>query len=495
VTRWLIAVLLLASWPAAAQVTFEAEETAPAPKPAPEPAWSSPQLDFRLVTRLSVDLAFEGGGENVASLYRFATASFRTERGPLRLKISARLRWVTTEERPSSGSFWLLNGDRRRSDFEPSLGETSVSLTRWGVDWSAGFLDIAWGQNPAFSPADVLTPVDLRDGPFATPDTRLPVPAVRAKGAFGPIRWDAVWIPVFMPSKIPLYGNDWSPFVAVRSPALPDLSRYLDPTTFAAIEANPTATALPQADLTQPQGGVRLSTRLGNVDLAASWAEFVDRQPQLKLSNAFRQFVQAFQSTDQFAMLTSANTLIASIATEPPVTATYLHTRVFAVDAALSMGRLRWTLDAGYSPRRVFPLADLTSTVLPMASGALGVEWEGPPVVAMGVYSLAALQVPAEQRLLYLETEVTPASSTRDVFMTLAYLSASDSFFDDRLSVSVNGIVTQHGDFFLTPAARWRIHDAHTLALGANLIGGRSGSIGAAYHRNNEAYFEYVLKI
>src|SRR4051812_11321089 len=112
------AVLVLAVPTAArAQISFEPESTEAAQKPeTPSPApkkvegWSPPELAFRLNTRLSVDTAFEGHHENVAEWYRLATGSVKTHFGSLRLLLTARLRWVSVEEAPASGAFWLFNG-------------------------------------------------------------------------------------------------------------------------------------------------------------------------------------------------------------------------------------------------------------------------------------------------------------------------------------------------------------------------------------------------
>jgi hypothetical protein len=497
VIRLLFIAAFLFTSVAQAEITFEEEEPEAAPSPEPEkkkPAeekkpetWSPPQVDFRLVSRLAVDTSFDGGGENVASLYRFAVASIRTEKGATRLKLSARLRWVTTTEAPIPKN--------RRSAFEPMFGESSISTTKWGIDWSAGFLDVVWGQNPAFAPADVLTPLDTRDGPLPTTDARLATPAVRAKGKLGEIRWDAVWLPVHLPNRVPLIGNDWSPFPLVASSALPNPASYIDPTLYPLLESNPTATKLPHADLTAPQGGLRLSTRAGAFDFGLSWAEFYDRQPRLQISAEFSRFLKAMQGEDISEQFLAAGAFQSSLqAGKAPFTATYQRTRVFAVDSAWQKDRLRITLDAGYSPMRVFPKRNLTSTVHPMVSGVLGFEWEGPPIIAAGLYSMAALHVRQDEQLLYLESPRSEASADRTVSLSLGYLTAQHRFLDERLQVQLTGMVTQHLDFFAQPRVGWRYRDAHTFTLGALFVGGR-GVLGTAYRRNSEAYVEYALAL
>lgn len=503
----LVLVLLAVAPVASAQISFEPEtpatkadepkqvEQPPPPPPKKDESWTAPVVDFHLITRLSVDTAFEGGHENVANLYRFATASISSRRGHLRLLFSARLRWVSVEEAPSKGPFLLFNGTRPRSQFEPTLGETSVSGTNAGFDWSVGLLDIVWGQNPAFSPADVLTPVDLRDGPLPSASSRIPTPAVRARGMLGPISWDAVYLPVFFPSKLPVIGNDWSPYPLTASAAVPDLQGLVDPTTFSSVETSLSATQYPQLDLTAPQGGLRLMARPGPLVLALSWSEFFDRQPILTVSPGLRQFLGGFVSGNQDDQLLGALTLQSELQSGiAPLTGRFLRTRVFALDAALTTGPVRWTLDVGYSPQRVFPLADLTSVLRPMLSGVAGIEWEGPPVIAAGVYSLLALNVPAGVRLLYVDPASQNVDRERNASFSLGYLVVRWLLLDDRLELGLSGLVTFQADVFAMPAAHWHFGDAHSLGIGANLLGGPGGLAGA-YRRNNEAFVEYVLKL
>jgi hypothetical protein len=476
--RWFAVALAAALAPAAAaaQISFEPEVPAPAVSTAaPQSAapaspvavddgWTHPVLSFRLVTRLYLSTTFEGADTNVLDFYRFATASVRVSKGSLRVLVTARLRWVTYEQRPTSGAFNLFNGANPRSELEPTLGETSISGTNSGIDWSVGLLDIVWGENPAFSPADVLVPLNMRDGLMPGPDQRIPVPAVRVRGPLGPLQWDAVYLPLFVPSQLPLLGNNWSPYAVVTNPVIPNLQNYVDPTTYATLTNTLMASKYPQNDLSSPQGGLRVTAHPGPLTVSASWAEFFDRQPMVAVSSSFQQFIAATQSGNEL------NTDLAALAFQSslqngvaPLTATFQRTRVFALDAALPTGPVRWTLDAGYSPLRVFPLMNLTTIVKPMLSGALGLEWEGPPVIAAGVYGLAAFNVRPGERLLYIDTNATNVSLNRNPWFAVGYLAVRDTFVNDKLEVSLSGVVTFGGDAYATPEAHWNITDAHHL--------------------------------
>lgn len=478
---------------AARAVSFEPD--APATPPVEADGWTAPEVSFGLTARLSVDTAFDAAGENVASLLRRAQLTVRTSRGPLRLLLGARLRWVTSEERPDAGPFRLVNGARRRSALEVLPAETSVAVTRFGIDWSAGLLDVAWGQNPLLAAADVLGPVDLRDGPFAGPNARLPMPALRARGRLGPVTWDALYLPVFVPSRLPLFGNDWGPFVPGRPAVVPDLSRALDPTALAGLETGGVATRSPQGDLTAPQGGLRLSARPGGVDVALTWAEFFDRQPRYTFTPAFERLSDALQQNDRGGALTALVDVQRDLDLgRAPLTAEYVRTRVVAFDAAVLAGPLRLTLDAGYSPERVLPTSDLHTQLHPSANGALGVEYEGPPVIAAGLGAWAAFGVRAEERLLSLETDAAPARD-RDALLAFGYLFASHRLLDDRLRLQLSALASQHGDLLAMPRAGFAFSEGHSLAVGAMLVGGPRGGAGWMFHRNAEAFVEYGLQL
>jgi hypothetical protein len=501
----LLLALALAT-PAAAQVVFEPEGPATQPpknlesQENPPLAWSPPRVSFQLVARLAVDTAFEGGGENVVALSRRAQLAISTERGPLRLSAGARLRWASSAEAPDSGTFLLVNGARPRSAFEVTAAPTFVGWTRWGLELEAGLLDLAWGQNPAFAAADVLNPVDLRDGFFGGAAARVPAAALRARGELGPVKWDAAWLPVFLPSRLPLLGNDWSPFAPGSTYSLPDPSGYVDPTAYAALEPVLLATRYPPPDLTTPQGGLRLSTSLGDLDLALSWAEFYDRQPLVKLSPAARRLALAVQAGSRDEALLAALDLAGTLdpsrppaCEEAPVCGRYLQTRVFAVDAALLTGPLRWTLDAGWSPRRVLTTTALDTIARPMATATLGLEWDELPLAA-GVAGYAVFDVAGGERLLFLEGGRGPTTA-RTVVMLLGYVTARRAFLDDRLRVSLTAAATPDRDVLATPQLEWRPTDALAVRLGANLIAGEAGGPGAQYARNSDAWAELALDL
>jgi hypothetical protein len=277
---------------------------------------------------------------------------------------------------------------------------------------------------------------------------------------------------------------------------IPNLQSYLDPSTWTSLSTNLLATKLPPMNLTAPQGGIRLSAHPGPLAVAVTWADFFDRNPAVAVTPAFRSLVNAVVAQNAGAAELAALAVQTDLQSgRAPLSATYYRTMVFAADAAVQAGPVRFTLDAGYSPKRVFPLVDLTSTVAPMLSGVAGLEWEGPPILAAGVYSLAAFHVPAGDRLLFLDTASTRIDSERTVSLAMAYLALQERLFDDRLELGLTTLVSFRGDFFAAPGIHWHFGDPHSLGVGANIVAGPTGSFGAQYAHNDEVFVEYVLHL
>lgn len=478
--------------------TAHAEETRPAPadpEEPPEAGWTAPVVSFDLASRLGHDTRFDRGGEMAGYLLHRARTGVLLRHGDWTLKIEARLRWLTTGEAPRRGPFLAYNAVNRRSVFEPLWGESHIGIRRFGIEWTAGWQELAWGQNAAFAAADVLNPVDLRDGPSSL-QPKLPVPMLRARGSLGGLRWDAVWMPFFVASRFPLLGNDWSPLHAQTAWPFGDPSRALDPTTHGRLEPNLVATRYPHDDLTASQGGLRLSGRAGPFDLAFTWAETFDRTPRTSLSPAARRFNEALRRGDREGMeMAGAEVLLRMQGGQSPYNAEFVRTRTLAFDTAVLTGAVRWTLDLGLSPARVFPTAELESVVQPVLQTTLGFEWDGPLLVAAGLNSLSIFGVPEGTRLLFLE-RAGADSPNREVNLTIAYATAMYTGLGGRLRIALATLATvQMQDLFALPYLEWKFSDAQGLGIGAHLLTGRVPGFGGVFRRNNEVFAQYSLSL
>lgn len=83
------------------------------------------------------------------------------------------------------------------------------------VDLQAGRFQLGWGKTDGYSPADAFLPRDLSD-PFA--DEKLPVWGLRLTGQNGPLRYEAVGLPVTTPWRLPVFGGRNAPISAAVVP-------------------------------------------------------------------------------------------------------------------------------------------------------------------------------------------------------------------------------------------------------------------------------------
>ncbi|MBI5013900.1 MAG: hypothetical protein HZB55_00215 [Deltaproteobacteria bacterium] len=119
-----------------------------------------------------------------------------------------------------------LSSDEDAARFDPADRDPRRSLLSvrelWGrfalaqaLDLQLGRFELGWGKTDGYSPADAFLPRDLTD-PFA--DEKLPLWAARLSGQRGPVRFEAVAVPVTTPWRLPDLGSRNAP-VPVSSAA------------------------------------------------------------------------------------------------------------------------------------------------------------------------------------------------------------------------------------------------------------------------------------
>ena len=88
-----------------------------------------------------------------------------------------------------------------------SIRRLDATVSRGHLTVDAGKQFIRWGKTEIVTPTDRFAPRDYLN----VFDTEyLAVPGVRVLGQFGAHSLDAVWVPVFTPSRIPLPGKRWT---------------------------------------------------------------------------------------------------------------------------------------------------------------------------------------------------------------------------------------------------------------------------------------------
>ncbi|MFN0120996.1 MAG: DUF1302 family protein [Blastocatellia bacterium] len=136
------------------------------------------------------------------------------------------------------------------------------------VDLKLGLQQIVWGQADGLRVLDVINPLDYRE--FILEDfldSRRPLWAARADAPIAGGTLQGVWIPYFLPARLPV-GKDEFSFGESFGPGLLDNAQ-----TSAAprpdVKVQPTTR--PANKLSASQGGVRYSRTIGTWDLGANY--------------------------------------------------------------------------------------------------------------------------------------------------------------------------------------------------------------------------------
>ncbi len=105
------------------------------------------------------------------------------------------------------------------------IAEAYLSFTVSELDLRVGIQKFAWGTLDQFNPTDNLNPWDLRH-PFTTDslERKIGIPAVRALfgSSFSSVLVEAIWMPFYVPYRMPDPGDRWYPPLFDAVDVLPD---------------------------------------------------------------------------------------------------------------------------------------------------------------------------------------------------------------------------------------------------------------------------------
>jgi hypothetical protein len=110
-----------------------------------------------------------------------------------------------------------LQGQEQRAFVD--LREAYVNAYLGPVDLRLGQQIIVWGRADALNPTNNLTPVDFRVRSPLEDDIRVGNVGARGFLRLAPLRLEAVWMPVYLPSELPPVGLP--PFVSFGAPVFP----------------------------------------------------------------------------------------------------------------------------------------------------------------------------------------------------------------------------------------------------------------------------------
>ncbi len=250
-----------------------------------------------ILDRYSTDAVHEGRGEDVfdnrlkASLYtdiRFLSGT--------RVFLEGRLTHALMGENAGDNPWYLFNSRNVKSRARVELREAFVYFPNRWVNVRIGNQVVRWGAGQFQKPTDVLNPTDLSEGLMSDLEApQIPVPMVHLDRSFGPVNVAAVWIPFFVPNRVNLFGQDFSPMGALAAhPSLVGaagvgtlvgtVAELLHPTLEDRIQPILAASDPPKDDLTGSQVGTRVQGRFGPVDLGLTYFFGWDKFPTTQLN-------------------------------------------------------------------------------------------------------------------------------------------------------------------------------------------------------------------
>ena len=184
-----------------------------------------------------------------------------------------------------------------------TLREAVLAARTGPVEVTVGKQIYAWGTADFFNPTDNINPYDYLD---VLEREKLAVWSAAARLSVGPSSLVFVVVPVFTPSRVPLFRSRWTPEI---------------PSGFQVIADD---RVLPDQDAGAIQYAVRLRTTVGGWDVSASYYDGFENTP------AYRQSFVA----------------VAPGVTIPRLTPVFTRVKVPGVDVSTTFGRLEFHAEA-----------------------------------------------------------------------------------------------------------------------------------------------------
>ncbi len=236
--------------------------------------------------------------------------------------------WDGTVKRPPRDQALFKSYDAVYQSNSPYLEfkEFYVTHSSGPLDLRAGIQRFAWGRLDEYPPNDLLNPWDYtRFLRKPLEDRKIGVPSVSATLTAGVWAWDVVWVPVFVPYRLPMPDERW----AVTS-ALSTIAQAVPNATI-----TPQEPELPEHTIENSSVGMRIK-RSGDVEWAVNFFHGYDPRPVFK--------------TTALTIIPQGGTAII----DPGYVPDFHRSSVIGADAAAVRGDLSIRAEAAYSLNRFF---------------------------------------------------------------------------------------------------------------------------------------------
>jgi hypothetical protein len=384
--------------------------------------------------------------------------------------------------------------DLVRGELDPQLREAYLGFFWPTVDLRIGQQRVAWGRADFQSPNDVINARDLRDPFFSETELRhLPTPVVRSSVSAGPVTFEGVVSPFFIPDRLDVYGSNWAALQR-QAPSkyqefLGNAALLVDPTVEREFAGLWRQTARPLDNGKGIAAGARISADLSAIDLSAYYHYGYDSTPYVKLNPAFLQYLgeTTFTLGDATPFGRALNLINELRPNDSPISARYLRRHHVGLDLATMLGPVGLRLDVAYQSRRVFYRVDFNSFATPAVLGVAALEYQ------FGNLDDFILLEFLAQHLLH-----DPVRDLATEFPLLAYERSTTALagtlrwtLGESWGVDLRGLVGINPKTnALQPALRYKPTDNFTLRLGALIMSGEEHSFGWYYGDNDTAFVQ-----
>lgn len=383
--------------------------------------------------------------------------------------------------------------DLVRGELDPQLREAYVGFFWPAVDLRIGQQRVAWGRADFESPNDVINARDVRD-PFLS-ETELryqPTPVIRSSINTGPVTFEGVVSPFFIPDRVDVYGSNWAALQR-RAPSryqefLGSSSLLVDPSVEREFAQLWRQSARPLDNGKGLAAGARVAANLSAVDLSAYYHYGYDSTPYVKLHPRFLEYLGAttFPLGDA-APFKGVLDLMNELRPDRPISARYLRRHHVGFDLATNLGPIVLRLDTAYQSRRVFYRVNFDSFATPTVLGVAALEYQMgnlDDLILVEFLAQHMLRKPVKDAatdvpLLAYERTTTAVAGT------LRWTLGESWGIDLRGLVGINPKTTA-----LQPALRYKPTDNLTLRLGALIVSGEQRSFGWYYGDNDSAFVQ-----
>ncbi len=234
--------------------------------------------------------------------------------------------WDGTVIRPARDKKLFKNYDEVYQSNTPYLEfkEFFVSHTADDIDVRAGIQRFAWGRLDEYPPNDLLNPWDYTQFIIKPlEDRKIGVPSVSVTMHRDDITYDAVWVPVFIPYRLPMPDERWagSSFASTISRSIPGA------------EIIPQEPDLPDQSIENSTLGIRIK-RAGDIEWSLNLFHGYDPRP-------------VFKTTALWIVPQPENVII-----DPGAVPDFHRISVIGFDAAAVRGDLSIRAEAAYSFNR-----------------------------------------------------------------------------------------------------------------------------------------------